>query len=292
MLQVKTLLDSYILPVLESTGLTFAIFTDTGDFRKATRSVNSVTAPINGLFTVGNSSTEYAGDEKIVAIPTELKFAVPVNDDHEADGSFENVAQFREVLTSAFSTEPNKFLVTENGKTYTVVAVYTFPSTGTRQQWSMTGDSFTFQCSVFFTYLSNAINATDIKISIDGQNVPFLSVGFSRRPSIAANLLSDNQSGEAQAYAENTAFSIDLILPAYVTNLGGAIADYIFGSTDSNTPHTVVIDYGKDEKSKAALNSVEKTMIFGESEIAAQGIENASYKISLISYAGEALIQG
>lgn len=284
MLSIETLREGYIVPVLNKMGIPFALFTDTGDFEHATREGNTVSEPVNALFTVGNSSTEFAGDEKIVAIPTELKFLVRVNDEYNPDGSFDNIVQFRNALSQALDEMGNKFQLTEDEKTYTVVAVYTFPSSGTRQQFSATGDSFTFTCTVYFTYLSNAINASDIKIKIDGESVPFMSIGFSRRPSIAANLMSENTTGESVAYAENTAFSIDLILPAFVSTLSDVISSYILGTVPANAPHLVSINYnGK---------VVGKTMIFGESEIAAQGIENASYKISLVPYVQNANIGG
>ena len=285
MLTLNTLKAEYIDQVLANSGLPFAIFTDTGDFEKATRNINSVTEYINGLLTVSGSSREYAGDQEIVGISTELKFLVRIDDDPNADGSFDNIVNFRERLSQAFASVKPKFNVTEDNKTYTVVAAYNLPETGTRAQRPMVGDSLTYSCSVYFAYLSNAINATDVKITIDGEDVNFLAVGLARRPSIVANLFTDNENGESTVYAESSAFVIDLTMPAFITSMGGIVSDYILGISDANTPHTVTLTYGNG-------STLTRTMIFGESTGSGKGIENLRYTISLLPYATEAVTGG
>ena len=285
MLTLETLKKEYIDEVLANSGLPFSVFTDTGDFEKALRQGNNVTEYINGLLTVSGSSVEYAGEQEIVGISTELKFLVRVDDDQNADGSFNNIVQFREMLSQAFSSVKPKFNVTEGEKTYTVVAAYNLPETGTREQRSMLGDSISYSCTVYFAYLSNAINATDVKITIDGEEVNFLAVGLTRRPSIVANLFPDPTNGESAVYAESAAFVIDLTMPAFVSVMGGVIADYILGISEANTPHAVTLKYGNG-------TTITKTMIFGESSGSGQGIENLRYTVSLIPYAAEAVTGG
>lgn len=284
-MKLEKLKEEYIDEVLSNSGLPFAVFTDTGDFEKAVRKGNAVTEYINGLLTVSGSSVEYAGEQEIVGISTELKFLVRVDDDKNADGSFDNIVSFREMLSHAFSSVKPKFNVTEGEKTYTVVAAYSLPETGTRMQRPMLGDSLSYSCTVYFAYLSNAINATDVKITIDGEEVNFLAVGFSRRPSIIANLFTDSVNGESTAYAESAGFVIDLTMPAFVSAMGGIISDYILGVSDANTQHIVTLTYGNG-------TSITKTMIFGDSNGSGQGIENLRYTVSLIPYATEATTGG
>lgn len=283
-MKIETLKREYIDKALDATGLPFRIFTDTGDFQKAVRQFNAVEEYINGIFTLTESSMEYAGDQQIVSITTSLQFLIRLDDDADENGEFPSVAEFREALRSAFAQIPPKFNVTEDGKTYTVVGMYQLPSSGVRMQRNSTGDSFTFSMSVYFTYLSNSINASDVKITIDGEAVNFLAVGFSRRPSIAANLFSESANGESAAYAENAGFVIDLTLPAFVSRMGGIVADYILGITDVNEPHSVTVTFGD--------KSIERDMIFGESGAQGQGLENIRYTISLIPYASEAVTGG
>jgi len=288
-LTLEELKEAYINPILTNTGLPFAVFTDTGDFQKAVRQGNEVTEYINGLFTVSGSSTEYAGEQKIVSISTELKFIVRIDDDHQPDGNFDNIINFRELLSTAFqSVEPQFTATDKNDKIYRVVVAYTLPATGPREQNSMLGDSLTYSCSVYFAYLENSINAMDVKLTIDGEKVYFLAIGLTRRPSLVANLFTDNMNGESAVYAESAGFVVDLTLPAFITVMGGTIADYILGIEEVNTPHTVVLDYGVGDDKK----TVTKTMIFGESSAAGQGIENIRYTVSLVPYATEYVTGG
>ncbi|MDE7453631.1 MAG: hypothetical protein K2N22_04405 [Clostridia bacterium] len=285
MLKLETLKKEYIDPILESSGLPFKVYLDTGDFHKAIRNGNTVTEFINGIMAVSGSSVEYAGEQEIVGISTELKFLVRVDDDMQADGSFDSIEKFRDLLSQAFSSVKPKFNVTEDGKTYTVVVAYTLPDTGERAQRSGIGDSLSYSCSVYFAYLANSINATDVKITIDGEEINFLAVGITRRPSIIANLYTDNVNGESATYSESAAFAVDLTMPAFISSLGGILSDYILGISDSNEPHTVVITYGNG-------TTITKQMIFGESKGDGQGIENVRYTVSLIPYAGEAVTGG
>lgn len=283
MLTIDELRENYIDVVLQNTGIPFSLFTDTGDFKKALRDGNSVMEYINGIFSVTSSSTENQGTEKeIVSISTELKFVVRVNDDPQADGSFLNVVQFREKLSAAFnSVNPRFSIVGKDKKTYTVVAAYTLPATGTREQKSILGDSFTFSCQVFFAYLKNSLNVGDISVTIDGQSVPFLAIGITRRPSIMANLFSNSTNGESKAYAENAALTIDLTIPAFVADSVDICTDYIFGISDANATHNVVVTFG----SGSGVKTLQRTMIFGESSTGGQGLETAMYTVSLIPYA-------
>lgn len=283
MLQLEELKENYIDPVLQQTGISFALFTDTGDFKKADRDGNSVTEYVNGIFSVTSSSTENQGtDKEIVSISTELKFIVRVNDDPNADGSFDNVTQFREKLSAAFGAVPPRFSVTgKDGKIYTVVAAYTLPATGMREQESILGDSFTYSCQVFFAYLKNSLNVGDIRVAIDGKDVPFLAIGVTRRPSIVANAFSDTTNSESKAYAENAALVIDLTIPGFIADSVKICTEYIFGISDANTPHNVIVYFG----SGLGVASLQRTMIFGESSTGGQGLETGMYTVSLIPYA-------
>ncbi len=285
MLTLNTLKENYIDIILNKTGLPFSVYTDAGDFEKAIRNYNSVTEYINGLFTVSGSNVEFTGDGgEMVSLTTELKFILRLNDVTDENGEFPNIAQFREALSQAFSSVSPRFNITEEGKTYSVVAAYSFPATGVREQRSTLGDSITFSCTVFFAYLSNALNASDVKITLDGETIPFLEFNIARRPSIVASQYSDSVNTEGKAYAESAAFTIDLSLPAFITKLGGACADYILGLEDANALHTVVLDFGD--------KTITKEMVFGESHAVGQGVENVRYNVSLVPYAGEAIAEG
>ncbi len=285
MLTIEKLKEAYIDEALKNSGLPFVVFTDAGDFENARRSGNSVTEYINGLLTVSNSSVEYAGEQEIVGISTELGFLFRLDDDEDAGGGFRSAKELRDALQRAFASVPPRFNVTDGEKTYTVVAAYSLPETGTRLQRPALGDSLSYSCTIYFAYLANAINATDVKITIDGEDVNFLAFGLTRRPVIVANLFSNNVNGEATGYAESTAFVLDLTMPAFVSVMGGIVADYVMGISDANKPHAVKIAYGTGK-------TMTRTMIFGESSSNGQGLENVRCTVSLVPYSPAATIGG
>lgn len=286
MLKIEDLKNSYIDKVLEQTSYNFRIYTDTGDYKEAIRKGNNITEYINGLFVVSGTNMDYAGaDEPLVTLTAELKFLIPVGDDSDINGEFKNVSEFRNAISEAFENTSNKFnLTTSDGKTYSVVVAYSFPLSGQRAIKNMTGDSFTFSCNIYFAYLNNALNASDVTITIDGEKVPCLGFALSRRPAISADIYSNNQNTESSAYAESAGFAIDITLPAFINAIGGICADYILGLEDANTPHTVNITFGE--------RTITKTMIFGESSAEGQGIESVRYTISLVPYAGTQRVDG
>jgi hypothetical protein len=285
MLKIEDLKKGYLDKVLAKTPYNFRIYTDTGDYKKATRRGNTVTEYINGVFTVSGTEIDYAGaDEQLVVLTTELKFLISVGDDPEIDGDFKNVSEFRNALSDAFESVPNRFILTDNGKTYSVVAIYTLPLSGQRAIQTLTGDSFTFTCTLNFAYLKNALNASDVSISIDGEIVPCLEFAFSRRPAISADIYSNSANTESAAYAESAGFAIDLTLPAFINKAGGACANYILGLEDANTPHTVNVLFGE--------KSITKTMIFGESSAVGKGLDSVRYTISLVPYASVQIVEG
>lgn len=286
MLKIEDLKKGYVDKVFAKTPYNFRIYTDTGDYKKATRQGNSVTEYINGVFTLAGTEMNYAGaDEQLVALTTELQFLIPVGDDPEMDGDFKSVSQFRNMVSDAFESSPNKFILTdEDGETYSVTAMYTLPLSGQRAMRTNTGDAFTFTCTLYFAYLKNALNASDVTITIDEEKIPCLEFAFSRKPAISADVYSNNVNTESAAYAESTGFAIDITLPAYINQVGGVCAKYILGLEDANTPHTVKVSFGE--------TTIIKTMIFGECSAVGTGLDTVRYTISLIPYASGKITEG
>lgn len=282
MLQISTLKAQYIDQVLSQTGLSFRIYTDTGDYHRAIRESNTVTDYINGCFTVSSSDIQYQNQpQEIVGITCDLSFLVRLNDDTDENGEFPSALNFRKALSAAFGSVNPKFNVTENGKTYTVVVSYALPTSGRREILPDIGDSYTYHCTIIFVYLSQALNAADVRITIDGESVPFLSFTITRRPVLSANLYSVNTNGQSTVYSESAAFAIDFRVPAFIGelgNIGAMIADHILGTVSDNTTHEVTVTFGEREP-------ITNSMIFGECSAAGEGLENVGYTVSMIPYA-------
>lgn len=64
MLKIEDLKKGYVDKVFAKTPYNFRIYTDTGDYKKATRQGNSVTEYINGVFTLAGTEMNYAGADE------------------------------------------------------------------------------------------------------------------------------------------------------------------------------------------------------------------------------------
>lgn len=285
MITLEQLRDNYILPVLETVPFKFNIFVDTGDYKEPERRMNAVTEYINGVFSLTQSEVKkIGGGLTSVALVTSLKFLLPCGDETDIDGTFPNVTEFRTALSEAFSK--NQVLSIEtDGVTYAGGVAYSLPTTGMRAMRQGLGDSIEYVCTIAFSYLENALNASEVRIYIDGAETPYMGFLLTRKINTSADLYRGTSSGEASVYAENSIFTIDFETPASNNSaVSKEILRHITGSVPADKPHSVRIDVGDDWFAK--------TMIFGECTASGAGVSNVVYKVSLLPYAGRETIGG
>lgn len=286
MITLDQLKDNYIMPILNSTPFHFMVFTDAGDYRAPERRKNTVTEYINGLFTLTQSEIQKLGAGlTAVAIVTSLRFLVPCDHDPDHKGELQMVQQIRNALSEAFSQNV-KLSIVSDGKTYVGGVSYSLPAAELRNLQQGIGDSLEYVCTVTFAYLENAVNASDIKIFIDGTEIPYTNFLLTRRLNSSADLYKRATNGEAQVYAESSTFTIDLETPAlYNSPASSEIINHILGVTSSNKLHTVVLQFG-DFVGRTS------SMIFGECTASGAGVSNVVYKVSLLPYAAAETVGG
>lgn len=286
MITLDQLRDNYIMPLLNGTPFHFMIFTDAGDYQKSDRRKNTVTEYINGLFTLSQSEIQKLGAGlTAVAIVTNLKFLIPCDHDPDHKGELQKVQQIRDALSEAFSQNV-KLSVTSEGKTYVGGVSYSLPAVEARNLQSTIGDNLEYTCTITFAYLENALNASDVKITVDGTEIAYTSFMFTRALTPSADLYARSVNGEALCYAENSKFSIDLEMPTLSDSvLSSDIANHILGNTSVNLPHNVEITLG-------SLASRAATMMFGECSANGAGVSNVVYRVSLIPYAAAETVGG
>lgn len=286
MITLEQLRDNYILPVLETVPFKLNISIDTGDYKESERRMNAVTEYINGVFSLTQSEVKkIGGGLTAVALVTSLKFLLPCGDETDTDGALPDVTAFRTALSEAFAE--NQILNIEaDGRTYTGGVTYSLPATGARTMRQGVGDSIEYVCTIAFAYLENALNASDVKISIDGIEIPYTNFMLTRRINASADLHRGGAwNGEASVYAESSTFTIDLDVPAlYNSELSKEILHHITGTVSADKPHSVRIDIGDDW--------LAKTMIFGECTASGAGVSNVVYKVSLLPHGARETIGG
>lgn len=285
MITLDQIKENYIIPVLSTTPFNFIIFTDTGDWVKAGRKKNTVTEYINGLFELTYSELRKLSGEKVgVSITTRLTFLVPCGDNPSND-VITPVQDLRNALYNAF--EANMILnITVDGEIYSGGVAPMLPMAASRAIRSQVGDSLEYSCMLTFSYLENALNSSEVKLSIDGENIVFTGVSFTRKPIISSDLYSNSANSEGKCYAENSAFNIDFEAPVFTQgNISSVLAKFLLGVTNVNTPHTVTITLGE-----LAVRTL--TMSFGESSLSASGVTNSTCKVSLVPYASSETVGG
>ena len=285
-IKLKDIKEQYLMEALSQLGYRFKIFTTVGSYVKA-REVGRVREGIvNTLMQITDSDIiQLGGNLKASAIDVTLSFLLPVPDtvvDPSAEGyggEWDFVEEFRDSIANAFATT-DKFSVTSDNKTYVGGVTGSFPMTGELLQRQGIGQSVEYTCYLQFTYLCNAINSRDVQFFLDGDEIPYTRFMIARKNTVSSALLSNAKNGEASCYAESSSFGVDLSLPALDPKAGGAakiISNYLMGFEDANKPHTLLISFGN-------MQSVERTVIFGEVSNEGETVQNVAAKISFIPY--------
>jgi hypothetical protein len=219
-----------------------------------------------------------------------MRFLLPVDDEPfeginyggRPTNEYPFAYQFREDLYNSFSTvEKITLEATINGEEKHFVGAVSagFPMGGELLQRQGIGTSYEYICYLQIAFLENAINSQDVQFFLDGSDtpLPYTTYSISRKNTLSANLYSTTTSGLSQVFAENSTFGVDLAVPAFTGQGGGAqIAQWVMCNYAANEPHTLKIMRGTEEFTQ--------TVIFGECIETGSGIENASWQISFVPY--------
>ncbi len=244
---------------LKNKGFNFHIVSDTGRFKKSERVGNEVIQYVNGLLTSGLSEvtnltpgknpliyatqTAYlslilplSNSEEdmfllsdgncISKLPEELDEGVEVV--QEIYGNKTKIAKLRAVLNSVFQGVFVENMTDENGKTFSVTAIYQLLESGTRSQNPIIGNSFTFSINIYYSFVENGINTKDMIFYLDGVPIPFQSYTFERLSVMDGNVYADTTDGMAENFTSQTTLNISFELPAIANNtVTSAIINYM-----------------------------------------------------------------
>lgn len=276
-------IKEYIINKLSETSYRYRIFVDAGAYVKTRQKGNLRLGTINGLMQLSEAEVMLlGGNVPAVAQNVTLSFLLPVEDDADENNAYSIVENFREELSAVFG-DSQKFEIVSGGVTYVGGVAAAYPVVGELVQRQGIGKSIEYTCYFQFSYLKNAVNASDVKFYLGGDTepLPVISFAFSRRNTLTANVYSDSGNGEAKAYPENSTFGVDLTLPAFLSDKSvsaSIIYDYLAGNTSANTPYDLEIEY--------AGKSISRKVVFGEVLNEGGGIDNVTEKISFVPYIG------
>lgn len=214
----------------------------------------------------------------VLNISATLEVLVDVNKTPaDSDGSYPELDYILSLL-QGYTSENNGSIYTmtegegEKKKSYTVTVNYSPATASTwRLESSLTGEVVPVSVSVFLRAVENGVSTNDISIKIDGHDVFFESVSFTRNKVVEPYTFSTGEA--AQSTAIQHAFGIDLVLPLLTGSVGDIVRNEVLRGSLNET-HEVWVKIGNAEKTY--------NCIFGNSSLSGEVGKNVGVTVSLI----------
>ena len=255
----------------------FNIYTDQGEFKKATRDKNNVTKYINGVLTLINSDKTISGGVSPVIwteiISAKLDLLIPDINLSRTNlvGSPERFSDIvRRTIDNALS-DPN---IDSSG---TSTLTYSYANTGTKEIREGVGESLTLTVFLNYYKLHGGVAGSSYYIKIEDENIRPTRLDVSRSSTQGAYTRSDKENYTSGVRDEASALVISLSKPISGDKgdkLDKKISDYLIDGV--NDPFTVVLYLNN--------RSTEKKVIFADSGDSAEPFLAASTTCTLVEY--------
>lgn len=277
MIALKTLgnlIETGLNGVAADSGIHYTIHTDAGEYKKAKKTRKGNQRYTNCLLRVVSSSVVPVQNLTVATQAVQLEVAVQLFDPNTDQ---EIINLHRGILDEYFRASSVQALTDEGGKEYTVSSQYSLANTGNVDQAGTLGSYLTFTVSVNYALIQNGLNSYDFKVSIDGVELGYSTVTITRVPSMDTGNYSDTN-GAAKNIASATALNFDIKLPATTTEnaANAAVFGFLFDGS-MNTVHTLTLEMGNERH--------EYAVIFGQTSLALDGLQNAGQSFALIEAA-------
>lgn len=258
----------------------FKIFCDLGDYQNAVRTGNTVTRFRNGVLEM--SSNDITPIKNWISAVTSCTLSIVIDVDlkeqNAESGGYYEVEETREAL--------NKLVALKNGQTetfidveennsqvtYEVTSYFGSAVVGAVEQASPIGKMVEITLDCFFTYVQNGMNSNDTSISIDSEEIAFVSGEITRVKTAQANQYADDK--HINTTNQQNGISIDLRLPYFDSPSGNAIWDDILACEEQNKGHLVTISNKNGKR--------QYFMIFGQNGATLQASKNITLGINLV----------
>ena len=258
----------------------FKIFCDLGDYQNAVRTGNTVTRFKNGVLEM--SSNDITPIKNWISAVTSCTLSIVIDVDlkeqNAESGGYYEVEETREAL--------NKLVALKNGQTetfidveendsqvtYEVTSYFGSAVVGAVEQASPIGKMVEITLDCFFTYVQNGMNSNDTSISIDSEEIAFVSGEITRVKTAQASQYADDK--HINTTNQQNGISIDLRLPYFDSPSGNAIWDDILDCEEQNKGHLVTISNKNGKR--------QYFMIFGQNGATLQASKNITLGINLV----------
>lgn len=255
-----------------SKGINYVIHTDMGEFEKALKTRTEQKLFTNGIVEVVNSSIV---PTQSITVATQSVLLTVVVQLPNPETDKEITEKHRSVLENYFAGVRVEPLVSE-GVTYSVSSVGALANTGTVQVRPGVGTSISFTVKVQYSFIENGLNSSNCLFELDGMQIPYSMAQMTRSPVAESNPYS-NTDGEAESVTTAERVGFDFQVPAQTTtnSFSSLLIQQILEG--SHAEHTMKVTLGKETGTY--------TVIFGETMLAVEGVNNAGHKVSFVTSA-------
>lgn len=233
----------------------FKIWAEAGKYKKPYRQSNKVYYFINGqLATNASAVTPNALVMGVNGLT--LSFLVPVlppktnpaQTDSELaeyqDGQLYFIQQVSALLLQYFTKTKMLSVTDSENNTFTLAMYAGVAISGVIAIYSNAGEAMEMSVSITLNFAQNGVNGLGIKVYMDGELVPYMSLN----PSRSGQLSTDVQSNAVvqKHIATSTVYGIQFTCPSATGSQATlAVYDYIADESENNTVHFVEIEWGE-----------------------------------------------
>lgn len=286
--KIETGLNAELFSVLGNEEIKFKIWAEAGEYQKPVREGNTIVHEIVGNLRTSASAND-ANNVLVMGINgLSLDFMIPIypprtnakqTEEQLAkikDGQYPFITLITDVINSYFQEAKADTMTDAQGVVFSVGLQAGTALTGSVALAAKYGNSIPFNVFMNVYFIQGGTNSKDVKLSVDGQLMPFQAVRLGR----AAVLERDVYAGEtaSKCFASSTAFSVDADFPSSDNPATVTALSYLLDG-EPNTAHFVNVQWG---------TGIEKLffMTYNTIQTSATGIAVAGISASLIEIGG------
>lgn len=286
--QLSELFENGLNAQLNNPELKFKIWATAGEYQKPVREGNTIVHEIIGNLRTSTSSND-ANNVLVMGVNgLSLDFMIPVypprtNATQTAeelqkikDGQYPFLEYIMTAINAYFQEAKATTLTDEDNVEFSVAFQAGTVIPGAVELAAKFGNAVPLNVFIQVYFIQGGTNSKDVKISVDGQLMPFQAVRLGR----AAVLERDVFAGEtvSKCFASSTAFSVDADFPSSNNPATTTALQYLLNG-EANTAHFVNVQWG---------SGVEKLffMIYNTVQTSVTGIAVAGVSASLIEIGG------
>ena len=284
--QLAKIFENDLNALLDYDNLSFYLWTNVGERKKAMRQGNDVYSYINGNIKVAASSI--TANHLVMGVnQITLEFDVPVDPPKTTatqtaeylarikDGQYWFVQYIMGILSEYFQRYQTLELQDENGVTYGVgiVAGVAMPQGVNLQAW--TGNSLPVNVYIEANIVQGGIISLDIGVELDGETLPFQSFIPDRSGVVSPDVYSGSE--VSKVIATSSAFAAEVSIPTNSVYAASSAAVSYLLHGKSNVAHFLKIKWGTSDSADTGLYFVTFKRISG----GMQGVTIASVTFQL-----------